>query len=53
LAIARSDIDDHALAVAAGRLVERERAAVRRARERFPAAWALADTPEHTAWLHA
>ncbi len=52
LAIARSDVDDHALAVAAGRLVERERAAVRRARERFPAAWALADTPEHTGWLH-
>lgn len=52
LAIARSDVDDHALAVAAGRLFERERAAVRRARERFPAAWALANTPEHTAWLH-
>jgi CHAD domain-containing protein len=51
LGIARSDVDDHALAVAAGRLVERERAAVRRARERFPAAWAAADTLEHTGWL--
>jgi CHAD domain-containing protein/adenylate cyclase class IV len=53
LAIARSDVDDHALAVAAGRLVERERAAVRRARERFPAAWAAADTAEHTGWLRS
>jgi CHAD domain-containing protein len=53
LAIARSDVDDHALAVAAGRLVERERTAVRRARERFPAAWAAANTPEHTEWLRS
>jgi CHAD domain-containing protein len=53
LAIARSDVDDHALAVAAGRLAERERAAVRRARERFPAAWAAADTPEHIGWLRS
>lgn len=51
LAIARSEVDDHALAFTAGRLVERERAAVRRSRERFPAAWAQADTPEHTEWL--
>jgi CHAD domain-containing protein len=51
LAIARSDVDDHALAVTAGRLVERERAGLRRARERFPAAWAAANTPEHTEWL--
>jgi CHAD domain-containing protein len=49
LSIARSDVDDHALAVAAGRLVERERAAVRRAREQFPAAWACATG--NTAWL--
>lgn len=53
LTIARSDVDDHALAVAAGRLVERERASVRRARERFPAAWAVANTPEHTGWLRS
>jgi CHAD domain-containing protein len=53
LAIARSDVDDHALAVAAGRLVERERAAVRRARERFPTAWAAANTPGQTGWLHS
>jgi CHAD domain-containing protein len=52
LAIARSDVDDHAVAVTAGRLVERERAAVRRARERFPAAWATADSDKHTGWLH-
>jgi CHAD domain-containing protein len=53
LSIARSDVDDHALAVTAGRLVERERASVRRARERFAAAWAAADTPEHTGWLRS
>ena len=52
LAIARSDVDDHTLAVTAGRLVERERAAVRRVRERFPAAWAAASTPKNTGWLH-
>jgi CHAD domain-containing protein len=53
LAIARSDVDDHALAVTAGRLVERERAAVRRARERFPAAWAALESGDHTAWLRS
>jgi CHAD domain-containing protein len=51
LAIARADPDDHALAVTAGRLVERERAAVRRVRDRFPQAWAAADHERHTAWL--
>jgi len=53
LAIARSDVDDHALAVAAGRLVERERAAVRRARERFPAAWSALESSGHTGWLRS
>jgi CHAD domain-containing protein len=53
LAIARSDVDDHALAVTAGRLVERERAAVRRARERFPAAWSALETSGHTGWLRS
>src|SRR2546421_7285686 len=42
LAIARADPDDHALAVTAGRLYERERAAGRKAREEFPDAWAKA-----------
>jgi CHAD domain-containing protein len=53
LAIARSDVDDHAVAVTAGRLVERERVAVRRARERFPAAWADAGAATHTGWLRS
>jgi len=51
LAIARADPDDHALAVTAGRLYERERAAVRRARDRFPALWAKADRRRLTGWL--
>jgi CHAD domain-containing protein len=51
LAVARSDPDDHALAITAGRLVERERAAVRRARDRFPAAWAAASQARYTDWL--
>ena len=46
-------MDDHALAVTAGRLVERERAAVRRARDRFPAAWAALDGSGHTGWLRS
>jgi CHAD domain-containing protein len=53
LAIARSDVDDHPLAIAVGRLVERERAAARRARKRFPAAWAAASGPQHTEWLRS
>jgi len=51
LAVAQSDVDDHALAVTAGRLIERERAAVRRARARFPTAWAAADHRRNTEWL--
>jgi CHAD domain-containing protein len=51
LAIAHADPDDHALAVTAGRLYERERAAVRTAREEFPAAWEKADRRKLTAWL--
>jgi CHAD domain-containing protein len=53
LAIAASDVDDHALAVTAGRLAERERAAVRRARERFPAAWRALEKSGHTGWLRS
>jgi CHAD domain-containing protein len=51
LAIARAHPDDHALAVTAGRLYERERATIRRVRKRFPAAWAAADRPRLTGWL--
>jgi CHAD domain-containing protein len=51
LAIAHDDPDDHALAVTAGRLVERERAAVRRARELFGAAWQAATKPRLIEWL--
>jgi CHAD domain-containing protein len=43
--------DDHALAVTAGRLHERERAAIRRARDRFPKAWARANRRKLTRWL--
>lgn len=51
LSIAQSDPDDHALAVTAGRLVERERAAVHRVRAEFPAAWAAANRRRLTEWL--
>jgi CHAD domain-containing protein len=51
LSIAQSDPDDHTLAVTAGRLVERERAAVRRARADFPAAWAATNRRRLTEWL--
>jgi CHAD domain-containing protein len=51
LAIAHADPDDHALAVTAGRLYERERAAVRKAREKFPDVWGRADRRKLTAWL--
>jgi CHAD domain-containing protein len=51
LAIARADPDDHTLAVTAGRLFERERAAVRKARDSFPDAWAKANRHKLTSWL--
>jgi CHAD domain-containing protein len=51
LAIARDDPDDHALAVTAGRLVERERAVVRRMRDRFPGAWRAASRNRLVDWL--
>ncbi|HEV7898849.1 MAG TPA: CYTH and CHAD domain-containing protein [Planosporangium sp.] len=51
LAIARARPDDHALAVTAGRLYERERAAIRRVRKRFPPVWKAANRPRLTAWL--
>jgi CHAD domain-containing protein len=52
LEIAKSDPDDHALAVTAGRLYERERAAVRAARAGFPEAWAAATKKKVTEWLN-
>jgi CHAD domain-containing protein len=51
LAIADADPDDHALAVTAGRLYERERATILRVREQFPAAWAVVTQPRLTDWL--
>jgi CHAD domain-containing protein len=51
LAIAHADPDDHALAVTAGRLYERERAATRKCRDKFPGVWADADRRKLTAWL--
>ena len=53
LAIANADPDDHALAVTAGRLYERERAAVQAARAAFPAAWKAASAPRLVDWLPA
>ena len=51
LAIANADPDDHALAVTAGRLYERERGSVRRVRESFPAAWKRASRRRLTEWM--
>ncbi len=51
LAIANSDPDDHALAVTAGRLYERERSAVRHARDAFPGAWRAASRRRLTEWM--
>ena len=51
LAIANADPDDHALAVTAGRLYERERAAVRDVRTKFPDAWHAATRKRLTRWL--
>jgi len=51
LAIANADPDDHALAVTAGRLYERERASVRQARAAFPAAWRAASRRRLTEWM--
>jgi CHAD domain-containing protein len=51
LDIAHADPDDHALAVTAGRLYERERAMLRKARKDFPDVWATADRRKLTAWL--
>ena len=45
------DPDDHVLAMTAGRLYERERAAVRAARASFPAAWKAASRRRLTEWM--
>jgi CHAD domain-containing protein len=50
--LASATPDDFPLAVTAGRLAERERAAVRRARQAFPAAWAATDNEHNTGWLN-
>jgi CHAD domain-containing protein len=51
LSIARSDPDDHSLAVTAGRLYERERMVIRTVRSKFPAAWAGATKRRIVEWL--
>ncbi|SCE65913.1 CYTH and CHAD domain-containing protein [Micromonospora mirobrigensis] len=51
VALAAEHPDDHDLAVAAGRLLERERATVRRSRAEFPAAWRRAGRGRRTRWL--
>lgn len=51
VAIANADPDDHVLGVTAGRLYERERAAVRRVRAEFPAAWRAASRRRLTEWM--
>ncbi|MFC0005812.1 CYTH and CHAD domain-containing protein [Micromonospora siamensis] len=51
VALAAEHPDGHGLAVAAGRLLERERGSVRRARTDFPAAWRRAGRRSRTRWL--
>jgi CHAD domain-containing protein len=51
LSIANSDPDDHALAVTAGRLYERERASLRATRNAFPSAWKVASRRRLTEWM--
>jgi CHAD domain-containing protein len=51
LGIAAEHPDDLQLAVTCGRLVERERADVRRVRAEFPAAWKKAHRSRNTRWL--
>lgn len=51
LSVARTDPDDHVLAVTAGRLFERERAAIREVRAAFPKAWRAASKQRLVAWL--
>lgn len=49
--IALAHADDADLVLTCGRLIERERAAVRAARDRYEPVWASADRPSLTGWL--
>ncbi|MDG4823518.1 CYTH and CHAD domain-containing protein [Asanoa sp. WMMD1127] len=51
VALAAESPGDTELAAVAGRLFERERAAIRAARAAFPEAWAVAAEPTRTRWL--
>jgi CHAD domain-containing protein len=51
LDIAGSDPDNHPLAVAAGRLYQRERCTIQRVRGEFPVAWRSASRRRLVAWL--
>lgn len=51
LDVAGTDPADHALAVTAGRLVERERSSIRAVRAAFPAAWGGTSKGSRTGWL--
>ncbi|GIF73075.1 CYTH and CHAD domain-containing protein [Asanoa siamensis] len=51
VSLAAQTPDDTDLAVVAGRLFERERAAIRAVRAAFPEAWAVAAEPTRTRWL--
>lgn len=51
LAISAADPDDHALAVTAGRLAERERGRARESRRAYPEVWRAADRGRLTGWL--
>ncbi|MER7004049.1 CYTH and CHAD domain-containing protein [Dactylosporangium sp. NPDC000555] len=51
LAAAAAAPGDHALAVTAGRLFERERASVTRARAKFPSVWESVLEDKNIAWL--
>jgi CHAD domain-containing protein len=51
LGIANADPDDHALAVTAGRLFERERTIVQEVRAQFPATWRATTKRRLTDWL--
>jgi CHAD domain-containing protein len=51
LSISMDDPDDHALAITAGRLAERERAQARQARDRYPEVWAAASRARLIKWL--
>jgi CHAD domain-containing protein len=51
VAVSRADPDDLTLAVTAGRLFERERAAIRHARAQFPRAWKAASQGRLVSWL--